>query len=109
MLKIGDAPILWGSKRQSVVPLLTCAAEYIALSDSTQHLVQAIAQLSQLQDNFPKTIYCDNPATVQVSIESQSNKRMRYLDHMFFLSTMLSGNTTSRLPGSRRRICKQTQ
>ncbi|MBW0497374.1 hypothetical protein O181_037089 [Austropuccinia psidii MF-1] len=27
------------------VALLTCAAEYIALSDSTQHLVQAINQL----------------------------------------------------------------
>ncbi|MBW0479626.1 hypothetical protein O181_019341 [Austropuccinia psidii MF-1] len=27
MLKLGDTPILWGSKQQTVVALLTCAAE----------------------------------------------------------------------------------
>ncbi|MBW0478741.1 hypothetical protein O181_018456 [Austropuccinia psidii MF-1] len=42
MLKLGNAPILWTSKWQGVVALSTCAAEYIALSDSTQHFVQAI-------------------------------------------------------------------
>ncbi|MBW0467130.1 hypothetical protein O181_006845 [Austropuccinia psidii MF-1] len=46
VLKLGDAPVLWGSKRQSVVGLLTCTTEYVALSDSTQHLVQAINQLT---------------------------------------------------------------
>ncbi|MBW0468286.1 hypothetical protein O181_008001 [Austropuccinia psidii MF-1] len=46
ILKLGDAPILWASKRQSVVALSTCAAEYIALSDLMQHLVQAIGQLT---------------------------------------------------------------
>ncbi|MBW0484399.1 hypothetical protein O181_024114 [Austropuccinia psidii MF-1] len=84
MIKLGDAPILWGSKRQSVVALSTCAAEYIRLSDSTQHLVQAINQLSQLAGDFDKTIYCDNQAAVQVSIDNKSQKRMRYLDPAFF-------------------------
>ncbi|MBW0518946.1 hypothetical protein O181_058661 [Austropuccinia psidii MF-1] len=84
MIKLGDAPILWGSKHQSVVALSTCAAEYIALSNSTQHLVQAIGQLSQLAGDFNKTIYCDNQAAVQVSIDNKSRKRMHYLDHAFF-------------------------
>ncbi|MBW0537405.1 hypothetical protein O181_077120 [Austropuccinia psidii MF-1] len=35
MLKLGDAPILWSSKRKGVVALSTCTAEYVALSDST--------------------------------------------------------------------------
>ncbi|MBW0510001.1 hypothetical protein O181_049716 [Austropuccinia psidii MF-1] len=38
MLKLGNAPILWCSKRQGVVALSTCALEYVALSGSTQHL-----------------------------------------------------------------------
>ncbi|MBW0556429.1 hypothetical protein O181_096144 [Austropuccinia psidii MF-1] len=84
MVKLGDAPILWGSKHQSIVALSTCGAEYIALSDSTQHLVQAINQLSQLAGDFDKTIYCDNQAAVQVSIDNKSRKRMRYLDRAFF-------------------------
>ncbi|MBW0494048.1 hypothetical protein O181_033763 [Austropuccinia psidii MF-1] len=84
MLKLGDAPILWSSKRQGVVALSTCAAEYVALSDSTQHLVQAISQLSHLAPTFDKTIFCDNQAAVQVSIDNLSRKRMRYLDRAFF-------------------------
>ncbi|MBW0554776.1 hypothetical protein O181_094491 [Austropuccinia psidii MF-1] len=84
VLKLGDAPVLWGSKRQSVVALLTCAAEYVALSNSTQHLVQEINQLNQLLGDFNKTIFCDNKAAVQVSLDNKSRKRMRYLERTFF-------------------------
>ncbi|MBW0579849.1 hypothetical protein O181_119564 [Austropuccinia psidii MF-1] len=93
MIKLGDALILWGSKPHSMVALSTCAAEYIALSDSTQHLVQAINQLSQLAGNFDKTISCENHAAVQVSIANKSRKRMHYLDRAFFLSRIPLNNT----------------
>ncbi|MBW0589256.1 hypothetical protein O181_128971 [Austropuccinia psidii MF-1] len=84
ILKLGEVPILWGSKRQTVVALSTCAAEYIALSDLTQHLVQAVNQLTQLAQDFKKMIFCDNQAAVQVSIDNLSRKRMQYLDRAFF-------------------------
>ncbi|MBW0515777.1 hypothetical protein O181_055492 [Austropuccinia psidii MF-1] len=76
MLKLGEAPILWGSKQQTVVALSTCAAKYIAFSNSTQHLVQAMNQLTQLAQDFKKTIFCDNQAEVKVSIDNLSCKRM---------------------------------
>ncbi|MBW0552823.1 hypothetical protein O181_092538 [Austropuccinia psidii MF-1] len=95
MIKLGNTPILWGSKRQSMVALSTCAAEYIALSDLTQHLVQVINQLGQLTGNFDKAIYCNNQAAVQVLIDNKSRKRMNYLDRTFFLSTIPLGSTTS--------------
>ncbi|MBW0488812.1 hypothetical protein O181_028527 [Austropuccinia psidii MF-1] len=84
ILKLGDALTHRSSKRQMVVALSTCAAEYVALSDSTQHLVQAINQLTQLTGKFDKTIFCDNQAAVQVSINNHLRKRMRYLDRAFF-------------------------
>ncbi|MBW0526310.1 hypothetical protein O181_066025 [Austropuccinia psidii MF-1] len=84
MLKLGDAPILWASKWQGVVALSTCAAEYVALSDSTQHFVQAINQLTQLAESFNKEIFCDNQASVQVSIDNQLRKWMRYLHRALF-------------------------
>ncbi|MBW0578649.1 hypothetical protein O181_118364 [Austropuccinia psidii MF-1] len=59
-------------------------AECVALLDPTQHLVQAINQLSQLDNQFPKQIYCNNQAKVQISIDNKSRKRMRYLDCAFF-------------------------
>ncbi|MBW0587856.1 hypothetical protein O181_127571 [Austropuccinia psidii MF-1] len=71
MLKLGNTPILWCSKRQGAVAPSTCAVEYVALSDSTQNLVQAICQLTHLTNNF------DNQAAVQVSIENLSRKQMR--------------------------------
>ncbi|MBW0498860.1 hypothetical protein O181_038575 [Austropuccinia psidii MF-1] len=83
IIKLGNAPILWGSKRQTVVALSTCAAEYVALSNSTQHLVQAINQLAQLEGHFNKSIFCDNQAAVQVLIDNKSRKRMHYLDQAF--------------------------
>ncbi|MBW0550570.1 hypothetical protein O181_090285 [Austropuccinia psidii MF-1] len=85
MLKMGNVPILWGSKRQTMVALSMCAAEYISLSDSMQHLVQVINQLTQLAQDIKKTIFCDNQEAVQVSIDNVSRKCMRYLDRAFFI------------------------
>ncbi|MBW0518017.1 hypothetical protein O181_057732 [Austropuccinia psidii MF-1] len=79
-----DMPILWGSKQQTMVELSTCATKYIALSNLTQHLVQAITQLNQLAQDFKKTIFCCNQVAVQVSIDNLSCKCMQYLDHAFF-------------------------
>ncbi|MBW0481299.1 hypothetical protein O181_021014 [Austropuccinia psidii MF-1] len=76
ILKLGEAPILWGLKWQTVVAISTCAAEYIALSDSTQHLVQAVNKLTKLAQDFKKMIFCDNQAAVQVSIDNLSCKCM---------------------------------
>ncbi|MBW0461665.1 hypothetical protein O181_001380 [Austropuccinia psidii MF-1] len=85
ILKLGDAPIHWSSKFQTVVALSTCAAEYVALPDSTQHMVQAINQLTQIKGKLGKTIFCNNQAAVQLSIDNHFQKRMRYLDRAFFL------------------------
>ncbi|MBW0462235.1 hypothetical protein O181_001950 [Austropuccinia psidii MF-1] len=52
--KLGDAPILWGSKQQSFVVLSTCATKYVVLLSLTQHMVQAINQLTQISWNFDK-------------------------------------------------------
>ncbi|MBW0504804.1 hypothetical protein O181_044519 [Austropuccinia psidii MF-1] len=90
MLKPGDTPILRGSKRQTVVALSTCAAEYIVLSDSTQHLVQEINQLTQLAQDLKKMIFCNNQAAVQVLIDNLSCKSMWYLDRAcFFVNNII--------------------
>ncbi|MBW0479790.1 hypothetical protein O181_019505 [Austropuccinia psidii MF-1] len=58
IIQLGEAPVIWGSKRQTVVALSTCAAEYVALSDSTQHLVQAINQVTQFAGNLLQQSGC---------------------------------------------------
>ncbi|MBW0502832.1 hypothetical protein O181_042547 [Austropuccinia psidii MF-1] len=59
-------------------------SRHAPLSDSTQYLVQAINQLTQLAGDFNTTIFCDIQAPVQVSLDNKSQKHMRYLDHAFF-------------------------
>ncbi|MBW0555013.1 hypothetical protein O181_094728 [Austropuccinia psidii MF-1] len=64
IIKLGNTPIIWGSKWQAVVALSTCAAEYLA-------------------GDFNKSIFCDNQAAVQVLIKNKSRKQMHYLDQAF--------------------------
>ncbi|MBW0563569.1 hypothetical protein O181_103284 [Austropuccinia psidii MF-1] len=89
MLKLSDTPILWNSKQQGIVAPSNCASEYAALLDSTQHLVQAIGQLTQLARKFDKAIFCDNQAVVQVLINNHSRKPMWYLNHAFFFNNAI--------------------
>ncbi|MBW0469800.1 hypothetical protein O181_009515 [Austropuccinia psidii MF-1] len=89
MIKLGDCPIFWNSKKQHVVALSTCAAEYIALSDATQYLVQAINHLNFFVSSFQKRILCDNKAALGISSDALSRKCTQYLNRAFFLSMTL--------------------
>ncbi|MBW0460303.1 hypothetical protein O181_000018 [Austropuccinia psidii MF-1] len=87
LIQLGDAPIVWALKWQPVV------AEYVALSDSIQHLMQAINQLTQLTGKFDRSIFCENQAAVQVAINNKSRKCMWTMD-------MQADALTKRLSGT---------
>ncbi|MBW0466508.1 hypothetical protein O181_006223 [Austropuccinia psidii MF-1] len=84
VIKLGNSPIFWNSKKQTIVALSTCAAEYIALSDATQHFVQTINHMKHFADSFEKKILCDNEAAIGISKDALSRKRTRYLNRAFF-------------------------
>ena len=72
VILVGNCPVIWGSKLQSMISLSTMEAEYIALSDSLKHLLivkrLAIAvceavQLSEVEvANIWSTVFEDNSA-----------------------------------------------
>jgi hypothetical protein len=84
VIKHNGNPISWGAKRQTVVALSTCAAEYIALSEGTQVLAQLNNLLIDLE--IPKTleIYCDNKAAILIAGDNASKKKTRYLTRAFY-------------------------
>ncbi|MBW0466507.1 hypothetical protein O181_006222 [Austropuccinia psidii MF-1] len=84
VIKLGNSPIFWNSKKQTIVALSTCAAEYVALSDATQHFVQTINHMKHFADSFEKKILCDNEAAIGISKDALSRKRTRYLNRAFF-------------------------
>ena len=78
----GDGPVLWLSKRQSVVALSTAEAEYIASFDATREA----AWLRQLyhditnSDCSPLTLYIDNQSAICIANNTISSRRSRHMD-----------------------------
>ena len=72
VILVGNCPVIWGSKLQSMIALSTMEAEYIALSDSMKQLlilkrlVVAICKAVQLDEvdvaSIWSTVYEDNSA-----------------------------------------------
>jgi hypothetical protein len=76
-------PIAWGSKRQDMVAMSTCAAEYVALSIATQHLANLKIVLDDINPVTSYEILCDNQAAVLVATNNASRKKTRYLQRAF--------------------------
>jgi hypothetical protein len=76
--------IAWGSRRQTVVALSTCAAEYIALSKGSQQLAQLHNLLIDIDQVIPQEIYCNNKAAILIAGDNASKKKTRYLSRAFY-------------------------
>ena len=84
IIKHNGNPIAWGAKRQTVVALSTCAAEYIALSDGTQQLAQLNILLIDMHHTIPMEIFCDNEAAILIAGNNASRKKTRYISRAFY-------------------------
>jgi hypothetical protein len=84
LIKHNGNPIAWGAKRQTVVALSTCAAEYIALSDGTQQLAQLNNLLIDMHHIIPMEVFCDNEAAILIAGDNASKKKTRYLSRAFY-------------------------
>ena len=75
-------PVLWLSKRQSVVALSTAEAEYVAAFDATREA----AWLRQLYLDItgcectPLTLYIDNTSAICIANNSATTKRSKHMD-----------------------------
>ena len=66
VVKIGMSTVFWRSKKQGCVSLSTSEAEFIALSDATQHLVWMRAMLNDLGcgSENPTVLFSDNAGSL---------------------------------------------
>ena len=79
----GDS-VAWGAKRQTVVALSKCEAEYISLSDGAQHLESISILLEETQHSFKMKIYCNNKAAILIAGNKVSKKVTRFLTRAFY-------------------------
>lgn len=67
LLKIGGAPILWGSKRQRAVALSTCEAEYYGMALGAQEVVWSLPLMDEIgmKIRFPVPVRSDNRSAIR--------------------------------------------
>jgi hypothetical protein len=84
LVKHNGSSVAWGEKRQTVVALLTCAAEYIALLDGSKNLAHLHNLLIDIDQIIPLKIYCNNKAAILIASNNASKKKTQYLSCVFY-------------------------
>lgn len=64
--------------------LSTCAAEYVAFSDDSQHLAHINNLLIDINHTLPMKIYCDDEAAILIVRDNTSKKKTKYLCWAFY-------------------------
>ncbi|XP_042056179.1 secreted RxLR effector protein 161-like [Salvia splendens] len=77
---MGDTTFTWMSKKQPIVTLSTCEAEYVAVS--VCHAIWLRSLLSELgwPQNEPTTIYVDNKSVIALSKNPVFHNRSKHID-----------------------------
>ena len=81
---LGGGPISWSSKRQSVVALSSCEAEYIALNEAGKEAIWLQRILKELglinYSPSPTLIYEDNQGTIALAENPEFHRRSKHID-----------------------------
>ena len=82
IFQLGNNPISWRSKKQSIVALSSCEAEYVSLCSATQEVVWLRRLLSSVgfTQNNPTTIYEDNQGAICLSKNPKDHSRTKHVD-----------------------------
>ena len=72
--------ISWSCKRQTTVSLSTCEAEYMALSAAVQEASWWRGLMSQLSEEGPIELRCDNQSTICIARNGGYTPRTKHID-----------------------------
>jgi len=79
---MGDTSFTWSSKKQSIVTLSSCEAEYVAANSAVCHLIWLRNMLKHLgfpQENLTK-IYIDNRSAIALAKNPVYHERSKHID-----------------------------
>jgi len=79
---MGDTSFTWSSKKQSIITLSSCEAEYIAVNSAICHLIWLRNMLKHLgfpQENSTE-IYIDNRSAIALAKNSVYHERSKHID-----------------------------
>lgn len=92
---IGDAVFTWSSKKQAIVTLSTCEAEYVAASSTVCHSIwlrNLLSFLGFVQEG-PTEIYVDNKSAIALAKNPVFHERSKHIDTRYhFIREHVSKN-----------------
>ena len=79
---MAGGPIRWKSKKQSVVALSSCEAEYIAITETAKEVIWLIQHLRELgfKVKSPVSLLADNQAAIALSKNPVHHQRSKHID-----------------------------
>ena len=87
IILIGNSPICWGSKKQSIVATSTTEAEYIATSECVKKVLWIRNILKELL-NFKKpiTIFTDNTSSLKTIKNGELNSKLKHISIKYYFN-----------------------
>ena len=81
VLKVGDNPIIWISRKQGVVSMSTTEAEYIAASEATKELIGVKNILEEILNvSVHAELLIDNQSAIKLVRNPQFHKRSKHIE-----------------------------
>ena len=79
---MGDTSFTWSSKKQSIVTLSSCEAEYVAANSVVYHLIWLRNMLKFLgfPQEIPTKIYIDNQSSIALAKNPVYHERSKHID-----------------------------
>lgn len=78
---VNGGPIVWSSKKQSLVALSTCEAEYYAITETVKEILwlQSLLEDFNSQAEMPTTILTDNQSSICMIENADFMQRTKYI------------------------------
>lgn len=95
VLKLGNSPISWKSKKQATVSRSSSEAEYKAMAHASAEVTWMVRLLSELGINnlAPVTLHCDNQSAIYIAKNPVFHERTKHIavDCHFIREKVLEG------------------
>ena len=94
MVKLGNATVTWGGKKQSAVAISTCEAEYYAITPASQEIIWISRVLKEAGiqcKKFNVPLRSDNQAAIGSAVSEQGpSGRAKHIEvHMHFIRELV--------------------
>lgn len=78
---VNGGPIIWSSRKQSLVALSTCEAEYYAITEAAKEVIwlRQLLKSFDISEEIPTTILTDNQSSISMINNGEFMQRTKYI------------------------------